>query len=521
MKRKYQEMFKKIKEGDKESLSYILVTIERNYKSLSDCNYSFSRKVYGKFLKSEKEELLKETLELVQKLNKLKLRHDFVSACLLDNSFHTLRLYIEVDKKIKKVSEYDLNRTSSCNKLIDSDTIIMFSLTDIRKKFLIDDLVDFNKELLGKSNFRDIFIEEDEENILEEEKRVLINASDFHDKTEQYKATKFYSLVLGRELTTVENDLIASIFKKSGLSVEFWDGEIEDLFSERNYSTSFNVGTLSGSCMRYDKCKEWLEFYRHVKDLRGLVIKDREGGVVARALLNKMDNGEYILDRQYGKESITKQMNEWAKKNGYGYIYYTNTYDNEYYYKDGERVKMRNRYLLLDDSIKKREVKEFPYLDNFSQLRCVNNEFRLFSSVTNSRKGYISLKNHQSSYNIYGECDECNKNLGSGDKPNTSPTNILEKGLFMNVHGKGIQILCKKCADKKELYEGEFYNKEDMPKCQKCGKHSFNLKENNGIDICKTCEDSLITCDCGKKVFESDLEFNDETLEFDKCVYCV
>ncbi len=86
------------------------------------------------------------------------------------------------------------------------------------------------------------------------------------------------------------------------------------------------TGTLGSGCMRYDRSQEFLDIYQDNEHCKILVMKDQNGGIVARAILWQNVNIHRrvktinIMDRIYTlRNAYEPIMIKWAKDNGYHY----------------------------------------------------------------------------------------------------------------------------------------------------------------------------------------------------------
>ena len=93
--------------------------------------------------------------------------------------------------------------------------------------------------------------------------------------------------------------------------------EIRKWYHQSNYKSG--KGSLHGSCMRYDQCANWFELYEKNPETCNLLIyRDSPEKVAMRALLWKLDNGNYYLDRIYAADDTDKTIFiNYAKRNGW------------------------------------------------------------------------------------------------------------------------------------------------------------------------------------------------------------
>ena len=91
-----------------------------------------------------------------------------------------------------------------------------------------------------------------------------------------------------------EVELFANILAMDNIAESYYI-EIEDDVKHYMHASSYSeewaehggdyTGTLGAGCMRYDRCQPFLDIYEDCEHCKILVMKDSEGGIVARALL--------------------------------------------------------------------------------------------------------------------------------------------------------------------------------------------------------------------------------------------
>jgi hypothetical protein len=177
-----------------------------------------------------------------------------------------------------------------------------------------------------------------------------------------------------------------SEFVKSKMSTEDYEfvvisgDEIKWAYHHNSYMNADISGgdassSLTGSCMRYDKCQEWFELYTKNDFIKMLVLKHKPSGkVAARALLwndidFKPDWGSQIkinfMDRVYAyREWMIAYMLDWGTANGY-------------YRKKMQSINEKSA--LIDTSGQnvsgfltftiKEPIEYYPYMDTFTYLK--------------------------------------------------------------------------------------------------------------------------------------------------------
>ena len=80
------------------------------------------------------------------------------------------------------------------------------------------------------------------------------------------------------------------------------DEDIRKYYLYESYESDNH--TLGGSCMRYEKCQKYLDIYvKNPEVCQLLILKsdDDKDKIKGRALIWKLTNGEYYMDRIYLK----------------------------------------------------------------------------------------------------------------------------------------------------------------------------------------------------------------------------
>lgn len=126
-------------------------------------------------------------------------------------------------------------------------------------------------------------------------------------------------------------------------------------------------GDLNSSCMRYNDCSPYIEFYSKNKDMVSLLImKDKENSdlICGRALIWKLSKPDdrTFMDRIYTvKDHDAEAFKQYAKEQGWLHKYNQNMQEDEFIIdtNDGSKEKMT----LIVDNIKSHW--EYPYMDTF------------------------------------------------------------------------------------------------------------------------------------------------------------
>lgn len=124
------------------------------------------------------------------------------------------------------------------------------------------------------------------------------------------------------EIEQIHNHLVAQY--TFGGTFEVVTGEkIREYYLYESYAS--HQGSLNQSCMKYQECQTYLEFYIANPDKVSLLVAKRDGYIIGRALLWKPDNcSEIIMDRIYGNDVTIDAFKKYAQERRYVYKEYQN-----------------------------------------------------------------------------------------------------------------------------------------------------------------------------------------------------
>lgn len=172
---------------------------------------------------------------------------------------------------------------------------------------------------------------------------------------------KVFSKAILSELLDKDFEQFANLFKsQNAIPGEFFIIKGEEIAKWYLYTTyAENQGTLSSSCMRYEKCQEYLKIYTENPDqVSMLIMLNNQAELIGRSIL--WDNGKHrLLDRCYGTDVTKEAFKQWARDNetlhryegGSIYNHYDNEWDEEY------RIELDNW-----------EFDTYPYMDTLRYL---------------------------------------------------------------------------------------------------------------------------------------------------------
>ncbi len=93
--------------------------------------------------------------------------------------------------------------------------------------------------------------------------------------------------------------------------------DIKYYYNRLNYIIGSEDTNLGRSCMSYTTCQSFFKLYTENPEVCRLVIQlDKDGMLISRALLWKLDNGKQFLDRVYSVNDFQDSLlKEWVNKN--------------------------------------------------------------------------------------------------------------------------------------------------------------------------------------------------------------
>ena len=142
--------------------------------------------------------------------------------------------------------------------------------------------------------------------------------------------------------------------------------DIVKWYNEENYSRE-NTSTLHSSCMRYKECGEYFGIYVQNPEVCQLLIKRSDfdsDKITSRALVWKLRNGDYFMDRvYYSKDSEVLLYKEYAIREGWAYKKNQSTGSYNTMIGNGD-VYTKS----LEVQLEKWKFKKYPYLDTIPYL---------------------------------------------------------------------------------------------------------------------------------------------------------
>lgn len=181
------------------------------------------------------------------------------------------------------------------------------------------------------------------------------------------------------EFDTIKNDVFRKFKLVSG-------EDIKKYYNENSYEKPAK-GSLWNSCMRYNKCGDYLDIYvKNTNQISMLVLFDKtKDKIKGRALVWKLDNpkkdgvGRIFLDRIYVRDDADVYLFiEYAKKNGWLYKLHQNNMPEDIY---GDEIK-------LDVKLENSDFDYYPYLDTLA-YKITKEDTTLFTNYNIKNIKYI------------------------------------------------------------------------------------------------------------------------------------
>jgi hypothetical protein len=251
--------------------------------------------------------------------------------------------------------------------------------------------------------------------------------------------------------------------------IEEWRGEdILHAYHEDNYVRGITTGSLHGSCMRYDYAQEYVAWYaENPQTVSILVCVDDNRTIYGRALLWTTPNGDKHLDRIYGNETVTSDIETYATERGYN----RRTYQDWFYMAPSS-------------------TGYYPYMDTYCYYSANRERLQAFYS-----SGFAALTGTDGNYEpTTVECTQCGYDGERDDMFSPDGDYICE-----DCYSSGV---CEDC---------ETYDRTTEERTTATGNYRR---------LCESCADSLTCSQCGElQNAHSDIDYH-AGLSSDVCTDC-
>ena len=256
------------------------------------------------------------------------------------------------------------------------DIIISDELREILTEFESDSLV--AKLLLKKRHDKEVIVDDPINyiSIAHDKTKISYLTQDRIEKTESDKywsssrrfaarpgsvVSKMFKDIPGKEVEKFSN-LYRTHVIKPDFKFEIVEGE--DILKYYHISSyAEERGTLGASCMKYDRCQEYLGIYTENTDIvKMLVMINSDNSLIGRALLWTFGDHK-IMDRIYtiADEDYLFKFKKWATDNGFLYKSEQNWYNTLNF----ENLSTPKAEIKLDFKLDRYDFRRFPYVDTF------------------------------------------------------------------------------------------------------------------------------------------------------------
>lgn len=243
-------------------------------------------------------------------------------------------------------------------------------------------------------------------------------------------------------------------------------------------------GTLGSSCMRYNRCQEYLDIYVKNPEQCSLVVlmsDDKDDAICGRAILWTDVEGRRIMDRIYTNRTQDEQLfKDFAKKEGFYHKRNQNMSEDEPFIspETGKEEAVKTK---IELSVNRYDY--YPYMDSFKYFYDGNPSYLTNSS--NSRYDF-ELTDTDGGHSESG-CDCC------GGEGNVECWECDGRGSFRCHNCDGGTIECGACGGAHEM---------DCPFCDGSGEDGEGAEcsgcSGTGTHTCEECGGEDIECgDCG------------------------
>lgn len=279
----------------------------------------------------------------------------------------------------------------------------------------------------------------------------------------------------------IQNDIFSKIEIVSKDEIKYW-------YHFDRYDTG--AGTLNNSCMRYQKCQNFLDIYTNNPEVCQLVILKNDTGdkIKGRALLWKVkdENNEdcgYFMDRVYcTTDSYIELFKQYAVKNGWMYKSIQDSNENTTILKNNSISDNQKFMVYVNDNYSK-----YPYMDTIKYFDTSEN---LLSNDSSIRYDYEL----ESTEGGNGNCDccdgsgnvECEECRGNGEIPCSTCDGDREVNCDECNDGK---VSCSTCDGDGEITNDDG-NTEECPDCDGSGETNCDECKGDGNIECTDCNGS-------------------------------
>lgn len=261
-------------------------------------------------------------------------------------------------------------------------------------------------------------------------------------------------------------------------------GKISEVYGIQEAADS---ETVTKSCMRpgsTHNCKTQAKFYDNIGGLKIIYGTNADNNLTFRALLWRLDNGKFLLDRVYGKKSNELYLHDLARERGW---LWRNFSTDDPYIRENKNDKITyNATFTSNVNIKNRIIfSGVPYVDTLAHVE----DYKIFRNKSTGKSMQVSSSEGRLSMTYGDTCKFCK-------------TEHIDEDSAIDIYSytkdSKLAYICEKCYP-------EYFRD-----CPHCGKKHYrnNMILVNGKYYCASCKDELFTycTDCRKLILRSEIK---------------
>jgi len=192
----------------------------------------------------------------------------------------------------------------------------------------------------------------------------------------------------------LNNSVVAAYSLNISMS-EVSGRDIVKYYNEDQYKYG-DSSSLGNSCMRYDSCSDYIEFYAKNDECVKMVIAlDTEDRLVGRALLWTTDSGRKVMDRIYGSDVVIEKFKKYAISMDYAH-------KEEQSYNNNSGWVNKDGLFTEHYEITVKNIYTMPYMDTFKYTNDLGSD----EMILNNKGGDYQFSGTDGCTETYEEGDE-------------------------------------------------------------------------------------------------------------------
>ena len=330
----------------------------------------------------------------------------------------------------------------------------------LKKRHSIESLVDNHINYISISNSDKTRLSyltpERFESLLANGEDVWTSSKRFHVKPGSF-ISKIFKNVSSRDVE-IFSTLFRNFQTKIDMNFHVISGNsIKDFYHYDSYYSE--TGSLGASCMKHDKCQDYLDLYVENPELvKMLILLDKQDKLVGRALLWTSGDTK-IMDRIYSinDENYQFHFKKWANENGFSYKK-EQKWNNTLYFETNGKVIYKE--ICLDLKIFK--FINYPYMDTFKFIDLKNGKVYNYQPNGVKFKTISSTEGLVQSDDTYAMCEKT-KTFHSIDSINFVPNCGLRVSCELTVWSDVYNLyILREDANYDDELRGWIYQDDDL-----------------------------------------------------------